>query len=55
VRWFESIQYLISSGVNEFIEIGNGAVLNGLIKRIDRNVIASTLGTTEDFQRFENL
>jgi [acyl-carrier-protein] S-malonyltransferase len=55
VRWSESIQFLISSGVDEFIEIGNGAVLNGLIKRIDRNVIASTLGTTEDFQRFENL
>jgi [acyl-carrier-protein] S-malonyltransferase len=55
VRWSESIQYLISSGVSEFIEIGNGTVLNGLIKRIDRNVIASTLGTTEDFQRFENL
>jgi [acyl-carrier-protein] S-malonyltransferase len=55
VRWSESIHYLISSGVTEFIEIGNGSVLNGLIKRIDRNVIASTLGTTEDFQRLENL
>jgi [acyl-carrier-protein] S-malonyltransferase len=54
VRWSESIQYLISSGVSEFIEIGNGSVLNGLIKRIDRNVIASTLGTVEDFQRFRN-
>ena len=55
VRWSESIHYLISSGVTEFIEIGNGSVLNGLIKRIDRTMTASTLGTTEDFQRLENL
>lgn len=55
VRWSESIQYLISHGITEFIEIGNGSVLNGLVKRIDRSVIASTLGTTEDFQRLENL
>ena len=53
VRWTESINFLISEGMSEFIEIGNGSVLSGLIKRIDRNVIATPLGTPLDFQNFD--
>ena len=33
VRWKESIDNMISSGVKRFIEIGPGKVLSGLIKR----------------------
>ena len=36
VRWTESIRYLIAEGITEFYEIGNGSVLSGLVKRIDR-------------------
>ncbi len=50
VRWTESIQYLISQGISEFFEIGNGSVLSGLIKRIDRAAVAMTLGSPTDFQ-----
>ena len=53
VRWTESIQYLNSQEVTEYIEIGNGSVLCGLIKRIDRNCVASPLGAPADFQVFE--
>ena len=38
VRWRESVNNMINSGVKQFIEIGPGKVLSGLIKRIDRNV-----------------
>ncbi len=48
VRWTESIQYLLSQGVTEFYEIGAGSVLCGLIKRIDRSVVAIPLGTPDD-------
>jgi [acyl-carrier-protein] S-malonyltransferase len=53
VRWTESMKFLISEGITEFIEIGSGSVLCGLIKRIDRNVIATSLGTSADFLRIE--
>jgi [acyl-carrier-protein] S-malonyltransferase len=50
VRWTESIKYLISNGIYEFFEIGNGSVLSGLVKRIDRTAITSPLGSPVDFQ-----
>jgi len=55
VRWTESVKFIISEGISDFIEIGNGSVLSGLIKRIDHNVVATPLGSPEDFQRLENL
>jgi [acyl-carrier-protein] S-malonyltransferase len=51
VRWTESIQHMLSQGVNTFIEIGSGSVLAGLIKRIDREANTLSLGTPEDFER----
>src|SRR6056297_1414901 len=38
VRWTQTVEQMISDGVNEFYEIGHGGVLSGLIKRIDRKV-----------------
>jgi [acyl-carrier-protein] S-malonyltransferase len=35
VRWVESVQRMISMGVRQFVEVGPGNVLTGLIKRID--------------------
>ena len=50
VRWRESILFMISKGVNQFIEIGPGKVLSGLIKRIDRNVKVSAINSEEDIK-----
>ncbi len=38
VRWTQSVQQMIADGAKEFIEIGPGNVLQGLIKKIDRTV-----------------
>lgn len=51
VRWTESVQYMIAAGVKQFVELGNGTVLAGLIKRIDREVPCVSLGTPEDFAK----
>jgi [acyl-carrier-protein] S-malonyltransferase len=43
VRWDESVKTLYDLGVREFIEIGPGNVLSGLIKRTVSNVSVSNL------------
>ncbi|MDC1279735.1 ACP S-malonyltransferase [Pelagibacteraceae bacterium] len=50
VRWRESVLLMINKGVNQFIEIGPGRVLSGLIKRIDKNVKVSAINTEEDIK-----
>jgi [acyl-carrier-protein] S-malonyltransferase len=37
VRWVECIQLLIAQGATQFIEVGPGKVLSGLMRQIDRN------------------
>ena len=41
VRWTQSIQAMIADGGTEFIEVGPGKVLQGLMRKIDRGVAAS--------------
>ena len=50
VRWRESVLLMIDKGVNQFIEIGPGKVLSGLVKRIDKNVKVSAINTEEDIK-----
>ena len=38
VRWTQTIQQMIADGGTEFIELGPGKVLQGLMRKIDRNV-----------------
>lgn len=37
VKWTQSVQNMIADGATEFIEVGPGKVLQGLVKKIDRN------------------
>ena len=41
VKWTQSVQAMIADGGTEFIEVGPGKVLQGLMRKIDRNVAAS--------------
>ncbi len=50
VRWRESVIYMIRNGVTNFIEIGPGKVLSGLIKRIDKTVNINTINKYEDIK-----
>jgi [acyl-carrier-protein] S-malonyltransferase len=36
VRWLESMQLLLNNGVEEFVEVGPGKVLSGLMRQISR-------------------
>ncbi|MFC2063445.1 ACP S-malonyltransferase [Chloroflexota bacterium] len=44
VQWQPSVEYMIASGVDTFIEIGPGKVLTGLIKRISKDVTTLNIG-----------
>jgi len=50
VRWRESVMLMIEKGVTQFIEIGPGKVLSGLVKRIDKSVKVSAINTEEDIR-----
>ena len=50
VRWRESVINMIKNGVDQFIEIGPGKVLSGLVKRIDRKVKINTINTESDIK-----
>ncbi len=50
VRWRESVVTMINKGVNQFIEIGPGKVLSGLIKRINNKVKIISINNEEDIR-----
>ena len=54
VRWLECVEYMINNGVKNFVEIGPGKVLSGLIKRINKNVKVNTINTEEDIKLLLN-
>lgn len=41
VKWTQSVEHMIADGATEFVELGPGNVLQGLIKKINRQVVTS--------------
>jgi [acyl-carrier-protein] S-malonyltransferase len=53
VRWTESVQLMLTNGIQTYVEAGTGEVLLGLIKRIDSSTGRFPLGTPKDFAALE--
>ena len=51
VRWRESVNYMIQKGVTDFVEIGPGKVLSGLIKKINKDVKISNINSINDIKK----
>jgi len=50
VRWRESVNYMIKSGVKDFLEIGPGKILSGLVKKISKDVKITNVNTLLDLK-----
>jgi [acyl-carrier-protein] S-malonyltransferase len=42
VRWTQTMKNMIADGMTEYIEVGPGKVLQGLLKKVDRKLAASS-------------
>ncbi len=51
VRWSESMRLLVSEGVQNFIEVGAGSVLIGLLRNIDPALSFSKFGESADMEK----
>ena len=51
VEWVSSIQLLIASGVERFVEVGPGKVLSGLLRQIDRSKTALNVENEDSLQK----
>jgi len=54
VRWRESIIKMSESGISNYIEIGPGKVLSGMVKRTVKNVNCFSINSITDIQSLEN-
>ncbi|NQT06704.1 MAG: ACP S-malonyltransferase [Candidatus Omnitrophica bacterium] len=53
--WADSIRLLVKEGVKNFLEIGPGKVLKGILRRIDPDLAVYNIGTVDDMKNFEGL
>jgi [acyl-carrier-protein] S-malonyltransferase len=52
VRWRESVLYMGEQGVEELVELGAGKILTGMVRRINRALSGSAVGTPADIDAF---
>jgi [acyl-carrier-protein] S-malonyltransferase len=45
VKWTQTVQNMIAGGATSFTEIGPGTVLQGLVKKVDRNMVTVGLNS----------
>jgi len=51
VRWTDTVRALAAAGVTRFVEVGPGAVLNGLVKNIDPSIAGGKFGEAADWEK----
>ncbi len=55
VRWQQSVETMLSHGVDTFIEIGPGKTLSGFMKKISRNVKTVNIEKLEDLEKVKEI
>lgn len=52
VRFEESIRNMMDEGIDAFVEVGNGKVLSGLLKKIDRKMLTFSVQDVDSMNKF---
>ncbi|WP_029268927.1 ACP S-malonyltransferase [Virgibacillus alimentarius] len=52
VRFEDSIRHMIKAGVDAFVEVGNGKVLSGLVRKIDRKMPTFSIQDPGSMKKF---
>lgn len=55
VLWEDLVLNMVADGVENFIEVGAGSVLTGLMKKIDRKINCINISSTDDLGKLEDL
>jgi [acyl-carrier-protein] S-malonyltransferase len=55
VRWRESVVYMAAQGANNFIELGSGKILTGLLKRIVAEAQGIAIGTPDEIAAYQSI
>jgi len=50
VQWVKDVEYMANQGITQFIEIGPGKVLKGLIRRINPNLSVANIEKPQDIE-----
>jgi [acyl-carrier-protein] S-malonyltransferase len=53
VRWRESVGFMATKGVDTIWEIGAGKALSGMIRRIEKTIACSPVGSPEDIAKLD--
>lgn len=53
VRWRESVGFMVEQGVTEIWEIGAGKALSGMVRRIERSIACTAIGTPDDIAKLK--
>lgn len=51
VRWADSINVIAAQGITQFVEVGAGGVLTGLLRNINPELVGSKLGEAQDLEK----
>lgn len=55
VKWQQSVERMISDGVDTFVEIGPGKTLSGFVRKINKDVRAINIERVEDLGKLEQV
>ena len=54
VKWRESLIYMSKKGITNFIEIGPGKALTGMVKRTVKDVNCFSINSLDDIKKYQN-